>query len=156
MVVLSRTANTDPITVPKNNKPILSSDIPTIDLARPDAKLLVLKACEEFGFLKIVNHGIPMAVMDCMEEEAVRFFSLSQADKDKAGPSNPFGYGNKKIGPNGDVGWIEYLLLKTDEKSISQRCSAISAADPDRFWSARNLSPPPSTLSINIYICLCE
>lgn len=57
--------------------------------------------------------------MSTLESEAVKFFSLPQLEKDKAGPANPFGYGNKKIGPNGDVGWIEYLLFRTNLDSTS-------------------------------------
>ncbi|KAI3946877.1 hypothetical protein MKW98_003440 [Papaver atlanticum] len=54
-----------------------------------------------------------------LKSEDVKFFSLPQLEKDKAGPTNPFGYRNKKIGPNGDVGWIEYLLFRTNLDSTS-------------------------------------
>ncbi|KAL0328971.1 UNVERIFIED_CONTAM: Gibberellin 2-beta-dioxygenase [Sesamum calycinum] len=67
----------------------------------------------EFGFFKLINHGVSMELFNLLEAEAVKFFNLPQQEKEKSGPPNPFGYGNKRIGPNGDVGWVEYLLFST-------------------------------------------
>ncbi|CAH1422997.1 unnamed protein product [Lactuca virosa] len=36
---------------------------------------------------------------------------MRQYEKDQFCPPNPFGYGRNKIGLNGDVGWVEYLLF---------------------------------------------
>ena len=52
-----------------------------------------------------------MDLISKLEAEAVNFFSLPLSEKEKAGPPNPSGYGNKIIGSNGDIGWVEYLLL---------------------------------------------
>ncbi|KAI3989719.1 hypothetical protein MKX01_009211 [Papaver californicum] len=111
--------------------------IPVIDMSNPYAKNLVVKACEEYGFFKVINHGIPMELMSALESEAVKFFSLPQFVKDKASPADPFGYGNKQIGPNGDVGWIEYLLLSTnlDSTSSSQLFNSLRQKNPDFFRS---------------------
>lgn len=68
-----------------------------------------------------------------LESEAVKFFSLPISDKEKAGPPNPFGYGNKSIGRNGDVGWVEYLLLTINQESISQRFSSVFEDNPEKF-----------------------
>lgn len=57
--------------------------------------------------------------MSKLEAEAVKFFYLSQVEKDKAGSPNPCGYGNKRIGGNGDFGWVEYLLFEINSKPIS-------------------------------------
>ncbi|KAI3943024.1 hypothetical protein MKW92_007650 [Papaver armeniacum] len=100
-------------------KTCIASGIPVVDMMNPNAKALVVKACEEHGFFKVINHGIPTELMSTLESEAVKFFSLPQLEKDKAGPANPFGYGSKNIGPNGDVGWIEYLLFKTSLDSTT-------------------------------------
>ncbi|XP_058101088.1 gibberellin 2-beta-dioxygenase 1-like [Magnolia sinica] len=135
MVVLSQPA-LDQISFVENQKPASYPGIPTIDLSKPESKTLLVKACEEFGFFKVVNHGIPLEFIDRLEAEAVKFFSLPQPEKEKAGPANPFGYGNKRIGPNGDVGWLEYLLFQTKVNSISQRSWAISRENPEIFCSA--------------------
>ncbi|RZC64499.1 hypothetical protein C5167_008173 [Papaver somniferum] len=110
--------------------------IPVIDMSNPYAKHNIVKACEEYGFFKVINHGIPMELMSALESEAVKFFSLPQFEKDKAVPASPFGYGNKKVGPNGDVGWIEYLLLSTklDSASSSQLFNSLRG-NPDFFRS---------------------
>ncbi|XP_058068707.1 gibberellin 2-beta-dioxygenase 1-like [Magnolia sinica] len=124
MVVLSQPA-LDQISFVENQKPASYVGIPTIDLSKLESKTLLVKACEEFGFFKVVNHGIPLEFIDRLEAKVVKFFSLPQPKKEKAGPANPFGYGNKRIGPNGDVGWIEYLLFQTNANSISQRSSLL-------------------------------
>ncbi|WVZ99233.1 hypothetical protein U9M48_044562 [Paspalum notatum var. saurae] len=85
--------------------------VPAVDLSSPGAALAVVDACERFGFFKVVNHGVPMRTVDTLEAEAVRFFASPQAEKDACGPADPLGYGSKRIGRNGDNGWLEYLLL---------------------------------------------
>nr|QCQ83074.1 putative gibberellin 2-beta-dioxygenase 3 [Ambrosia artemisiifolia] len=91
--------------------PLTFPNIPLIDLSKPDSKQLIVKACQDVGFFKVVNHGISLDCINKLESEATKFFSSPQLLKEKAGPPDPFGYGNKNIGRNGDVGWVEYLLL---------------------------------------------
>ncbi|XP_058099505.1 gibberellin 2-beta-dioxygenase 1-like [Magnolia sinica] len=122
----------DQISFVGNKKPVSNPGIPTIDLSKPESKTLLVKACEEFGFF---NHGIPLEFTDRLGAEAVKFFYLPQPEKEKAGPANLFGYGNNRIGPNADVGWIGYLLFQTNANSISQRSWAISRENPEIFCS---------------------
>ncbi|KAF5752738.1 Gibberellin 2-beta-dioxygenase isoform 1 [Tripterygium wilfordii] len=137
MVVLSQPAVLDPLSLIKTCKPTsVFTGIPEIDLTDPEAKTLLVKACEEFGFFKLVNHGVPLNFMTRLEEQALNFFTLSQSEKDKVGPPDPFGYGSKTIGPNGDVGWIEYLLLNTNPQINSHKTLAIFRANPEIFRSA--------------------
>ncbi|KAB2049318.1 hypothetical protein ES319_A13G168600v1 [Gossypium barbadense] len=89
--------------------------IPLVDLSKPDSRQQIIKACEEFGFFKVINHGVPMDFISRLESEATKFFSLPLSEKEKTGQPQPYGYGNKRIGPNGDVGWVEYLLLTTNQ-----------------------------------------
>ncbi|KAG6538355.1 gibberellin 2-beta-dioxygenase-like [Zingiber officinale] len=95
------------------------SGIPVVDLSVTDSDALLVNACEEFGFFKVTNHGVPKELIARLEEEAIKFFSLSQMEKERYGPANPFGYGSRTIGGNGDVGWLEYLLLEINSESIS-------------------------------------
>ncbi|KAJ3695350.1 hypothetical protein LUZ60_000727 [Juncus effusus] len=94
--------------------------IPSVDLLSPGSSEQIVKACKEFGFFKVTNHGVSMNLVEKLEAEAVKFFSLPQTEKEKFGPSNPFGYGSKKIGLNGDVGWLEYLLLSVNSNLLDQ------------------------------------
>lgn len=136
MVVLSQPVEHDNFSLIKTCKPMIThfTGIPVIDLLRPDAKTLIVEACQEFGFFKVINHGVPMEIMTKLEEESLKFFNLPQSEKDKAGPPDPFGYGNKKIGPNGDVGWVEYLLFSTNSDLISQKSLSILPKNPQLFW----------------------
>ena len=110
-----------------------SSGIPLIDLSKPEAKSLIVNACEEFGFFKVINHGVPMEAISNLESEAEKFFSLPPSEKEKAGPADPFGYGNKRIGKNGDVGWVEYLLLTTNSEFNSLRLSSVLGQNPENI-----------------------
>jgi gibberellin 2-oxidase len=91
----------------------------------------VVRACERFGFFSVVNHGVPAGVVDRLEAEAVRFFASSQVVKDASAPAgaDPFGYGSKRIGRNGDMGWVEYLLLAIDRDALSTKASSAALRD---------------------------
>ncbi|KAI3741562.1 hypothetical protein L1987_59236 [Smallanthus sonchifolius] len=90
--------------------------IPVIDLSCPDdAKHLIVKACQDYGFFKVINHGVPLWLVSQLENETMGFFNMSQSEKDKYCPPNPLGYRSNTIGTNGDVGWIEYLLFTSND-----------------------------------------
>lgn len=95
-------------------------EVPIIDLSNgAEASKEMIKACEEFGFFKVINHGVPQEIISRMEEEALAFFSQPGPDKLRAGPPNPFGYGCNNIGLKGDVGEVEYLILQTNSPSTN-------------------------------------
>ncbi|KAL0702142.1 hypothetical protein Bca4012_058264 [Brassica carinata] len=89
------------------------SPIPVIDISDPESKNALVKACEEFGFFKVINHGVSSELVSVLEHEAVEFFSLPTSLKTQV-EGYPFGYGNTEIGRNGDVGWVEYLLMNAN------------------------------------------
>ncbi|NP_001234865.1 gibberellin 2-oxidase [Solanum lycopersicum] len=114
--------------------------LPIIDLSLEKSQILklIVKASEEFGFFKVINHGVDTNVIKKMEDESYNFFSKSFSQKQCAGPANPYGYGCKNIGFNGDNGEVEYLLLHANPNmSISQISKNISS-DPLMFSCAVN------------------
>ncbi|KAK8953891.1 Gibberellin 2-beta-dioxygenase 2 [Platanthera zijinensis] len=120
---------------PENNDRTVFSDLPVIDLSwkRDKVGRLMLKACEEFGFFKLINHGVPKEVIDRVESESMEFFARPAAEKQRAGPPNPLGFGSKKIGFNGDTGDLEYLLLHANRPAIYQKVRNIGGRDPNIF-----------------------
>ncbi|MFS7931609.1 putative gibberellin 2-beta-dioxygenase [Helianthus anomalus] len=125
MVMLAQYQN-KPINLSnKWNKSTNFTGIPVIDLSYPDdAKNLMVKACQDYGFFKVINHGVPLRLATELENETMRFFNMSQSEKDKYCSPSPFGYATNTIGPNGDVGWVEYLLfasnnIPTNSKTFS-------------------------------------
>ncbi|KAK4338983.1 hypothetical protein RND71_040445 [Anisodus tanguticus] len=114
-------------------------ELPIIDLMaeRSEVSKLIVKASENFGFFKVINHGVPQHVIKAMEDESYGFFSKPPSQKQRAGPANPYGYGCKNIGLNGDYGEVEYLLLHTNPLSISQTSNTIFN-DPTLFRCAVN------------------
>jgi gibberellin 2beta-dioxygenase len=109
--------------------------IPTIDLSSSSSQDAIVQACKEFGFFKVTNHGVSMDLVEKLEAEAVKYFAMSQLEKDKSGPATPFGYGSKKIGINGDVGWLEYLLIATTAEPLCE--SSIAFLRDPSFSSFR-------------------
>ncbi|KAL9660660.1 hypothetical protein QQ045_025477 [Rhodiola kirilowii] len=112
-------------------------DISAKDTNRSEILKLILSACQEYGFFKVINHGVSSDVIGNVEQEGLAFFTKPSALKLQAGPPNPLGYGSKKIGRCGDEGEIEYLLLSTDPQDIFNRSETISH-HPKNFSAAMN------------------
>ncbi|KAM7280356.1 hypothetical protein ACFE04_007490 [Oxalis oulophora] len=142
-------------TSPIRSEKILTVDnnLPVIDLSRVDDRSelskVIIKACEEYGFFKVINHGVSDDVVTRMEQQGLDFFGMPLKDKllqkkpqniniNINNNINPlFGYGRKNIGFNGDMGEVEYLLLNTNHLSIIQTSKSISAINhPSKFSSA--------------------
>ncbi|KAK8963050.1 Gibberellin 2-beta-dioxygenase [Platanthera guangdongensis] len=117
MVVLAN-PSPDEIFLLKPSKPCPSfPDTPAVDLSTPAAARDIVSASTEFGFFKVTNHGVSKSLISKLEAAAVEFFALPDVEKEKAVLANSFGYGNREIGRNGDVGWLEYLLLEVADNS---------------------------------------
>ncbi|KAE8680057.1 Gibberellin 2-beta-dioxygenase 1 [Hibiscus syriacus] len=141
MVVLSKPA-IEQFSYTRNNKPTstLFTQIPLVDLSKPDSKHQIIKACEELGFFKVINHGVPMESMSLLESEATRFFGLPLCEKQKTGQPEPYGYGNRRIGEHGDVGWVEYLLLTTSQDPNLHRFQGFRLALSNYMKSVKKMA----------------
>lgn len=72
--------------------------VPIIDISAPDAAAEINAACERVGFLSIVGHGVPQAVVDGAWTTARSFFDLPLDDKMRvAMPSLGYPYGYSPI-----------------------------------------------------------
>ncbi|TVU20313.1 hypothetical protein EJB05_36518, partial [Eragrostis curvula] len=123
MVAITAPSSLDQIPLilcPKTNAAEPSA-IPSVDLSAPGAAAAVADACRSVGFFRATNHGVPARVAAALEARAMAFFALPVQDKlDMSGAARPLGYGSKSIGLNGDVGWLEYLLLSVSSNSVAK------------------------------------
>ncbi|KFK42227.1 hypothetical protein AALP_AA2G227900 [Arabis alpina] len=126
MAVLSK-----PVSEPKPG----FSSIPVIDISKPESKHDLVKACEDFGFFKVINHGVSSELVSVLEHEAIEFFSLPKSEKTRA-TGYPFGYGNSNIGRNGDIGWVEYLLMNANLDSGANPLFSGLSKSPGIFRNA--------------------
>ncbi|CAN4104333.1 unnamed protein product [Withania somnifera] len=139
MVVLTKPAIVHfPIVKNSCKSPSLFNGVPVIDLSKPDSKNLIVQACEEFGFFKVINHDVPTEFINKLESEAIKFFSSTLSEKLKAGPADPFGYGNKQIGHNGDFGLVEHILVSTNSEFNYQKFASILGVNPVKIRTAVN------------------
>ncbi|ESW26416.1 hypothetical protein PHAVU_003G118300 [Phaseolus vulgaris] len=113
--------------IPIRSDGILPSELPVVDLSgeRAEVAKVIVKACEEYGFFKVINHGISKEVIAKTEEAGFGFFGKAMVEKKVAAPA----YGCKNIGVNGDMGEVEYLLLSATTDSIAHISKTIST-DP--------------------------
>ncbi|TQD73844.1 hypothetical protein C1H46_040621 [Malus baccata] len=123
---------------PIRSKKIMAIGIPTIDLSNYNRLKLseqIVEACEEYGFFKKVNHGIPKEVIEKMETQGSDFFAKPTMEKQRAGPACFFGYGCK-----GDTGKLKYLLL------LQTNCQSI----PGSSSSSAPLTAAPKATEKNV------
>ncbi|CAI0474484.1 unnamed protein product [Linum tenue] len=80
-------------------EPAHHEPVPVIDLSDPNALEEIGHACTTWGVFQVVNHGVPAAVLDRMEDVAKSFFSLPAHQKLKAArsPDGISGYGLARI-----------------------------------------------------------
>ncbi|KAE9599414.1 hypothetical protein Lal_00039397 [Lupinus albus] len=78
-----------------------SSSIPIIDLMDPNAMKQISHACEKWGAFQLKNHSIPLSVIEDIEIESKKLFSLPAEQKLKAlrSPGGATGYGRARISP---------------------------------------------------------
>ncbi|GKV06506.1 hypothetical protein SLEP1_g18399 [Rubroshorea leprosula] len=73
--------------------------VPLIDLASPHAASLIRQASEEWGVFQVKSHGIPMSLLNQVENQTRRLFALPEKRKLLAirSPGGSRGYGMARI-----------------------------------------------------------
>ncbi|RLN22812.1 gibberellin 2-beta-dioxygenase 1-like [Panicum miliaceum] len=145
MVVLAK-GELEQIALPAAQPP--AADVRSVDLsapagpAREAAARALVAACEEHGFFRVTGHGVPAELVCAAEAAASGFFARPQGEKDEEAPT--LGYGSKRVGGNGDIGWVEYLLLGVTPAGAVPVASASSSTLPCAAAAAASSSSSPT------------
>ena len=102
---------------PENTKPLEGVSVPVISLAESHDVLVkeIYKACSEWGFFPLKDHGISPGLIEKLQEVGIEFFKQPQEEKEKYAndPSTGKfeGYGTKMT-KNLDekVEWVDYFF----------------------------------------------
>ncbi|KAF5739672.1 flavonol synthase/flavanone 3-hydroxylase-like [Tripterygium wilfordii] len=102
---------------PENTEAIEGLTVPVISLSQPHDVLVkeVSRACSEWGFCLITDHGIPESLIQRLQMVGQEFFKLPQKEKEAYAndPSNGKfeGYGTKMTKNHDDkVEWLDYFF----------------------------------------------
>lgn len=101
-------------------------EIPTVDLsslnsddeaARKQMVAKVRAACLDWGFFHAINHGVPVELLDRVQKQAQKFFSLPKEEKLKVSkaPGSNTGYGHAAVKPTDSQPWSEGFYLANDD-----------------------------------------
>ncbi|KAG2555182.1 hypothetical protein PVAP13_9KG564000 [Panicum virgatum] len=77
---------------PRLHEVVSDAQIPVVDLADPDRAAVVARigeACTTHGFFQVINHGVPVELMDAMLAVAYDFFRLPPEEKAKLYSDDP-------------------------------------------------------------------
>ncbi|WCJ18769.1 2-oxoglutarate (2OG) and Fe(II)-dependent oxygenase superfamily protein [Euphorbia peplus] len=101
-------------------KAIPKDSIPVIDMSNwendPKIAESVCEAAEKFGFFQLVNHGIPLEILDGLKAATQRFFGLPAEEKKKyskeLSPTNNIRYGTS-FSPDSEksLEWKDFLSM---------------------------------------------
>lgn len=95
-------------------------EVPVIDMNDPDEEKinrLIIDASEKWGMFQIINHGIPIEILEKLKKVGKEFFELPQEEKEVyAKPENSKsieGYGTSlQKEMHGKKGWVDHLFHK--------------------------------------------
>ncbi|KAF8404129.1 hypothetical protein HHK36_009009 [Tetracentron sinense] len=99
-------------------------EMPIIDLSDQDQDNLVrliTKASEESGIFQVVNHGIPVDVINKLQKVGREFFELPQEEKEACatppGAGHSEGYGTKlQKEIEGKKAWVDHWNVRKEDR----------------------------------------
>ncbi|XAR59952.1 hypothetical protein NMG60_11033143 [Bertholletia excelsa] len=102
--------------VVKEEESIPVIDMSTWELEEQKVGDLICDAAEKWGFFQIINHGVPIGVLEDVKEATHRFFGLPAKEKNKyskdSSPTNSVRYGTSFV-PQAEkaLEWKDYISL---------------------------------------------
>ncbi|XP_068634727.1 gibberellin 20 oxidase 2-like [Aristolochia californica] len=98
---------------------LASDEIPVISLSAVQGDgydhlcTKMVEACEEWGFFKLVDHGVSSEIVENMKERCTEFFDLGMEQKMKGARSGslPLGYSASNLDYGSNLPWAEILQL---------------------------------------------
>ena len=102
-----------------DTKTMSQESVPLIDISKwddPEVAEAICEAAEKWGFFQIINHGVPIEVLENVKEATHLFFGLSAEEKRKylkgLSPSNNVRFGTS-FSPEAEkaLEWKDYLSL---------------------------------------------
>lgn len=106
-----------------------SDPLPLIDLTCMSHEGRLSEACKDWGIFRLVNHGVPLTLLNQLHEHAKRVFNLDFASKQGIFKS-PLSYfwGTPALTPNGlalqrgaqNFNWVEGLNIPLTQLSMLQ------------------------------------
>nr|QCP71063.1 leucoanthocyanidin dioxygenase [Pohlia nutans] len=86
----------------------------------------IARACQEWGFFQVINHGVAPSLMEEFRDLAHEFFSLGQEEKEVNAiqPGKCVGYGRFFEQSDGVANWADNLILFSygEEQRLAQPC----------------------------------
>ncbi|XP_022890661.1 feruloyl CoA ortho-hydroxylase 1-like [Olea europaea var. sylvestris] len=101
------------------NTILTEESIPVIDMSNPNDQVvadMICNAAEKWGFFQIINHGIPLTVLDNVKNATHKFYGLPAQEKKKyskeESPTNNVRYGTS-FSPQAEkaLEWKDWLSL---------------------------------------------
>ncbi|MED6223334.1 hypothetical protein PIB30_073026 [Stylosanthes scabra] len=113
----------------ENNKVVSQESIPIIDMSNNnncDVEDAICDAAERWGFFQVINHGVPIQVLESVKDATYRFYELAAEEKVKYTKENSASknvrYGSS-FSPDAEkaLEWKDYLSLfyVSDDEAIA-------------------------------------
>jgi len=135
-------------------------EIPVIDMTSPDVSAQIGQACREWGFFQVVNHRVPLELLERIRELGAHFYSKPMEEKLRYACRDtgtaPEGYGSRMLVKDEQVlDWRDYI----DHHSLplSRRNVNRWPADPPHYRSTiEEYSDETCKLAQRILSCISE
>lgn len=128
--------------------------VPVVDLSDPNALTLVSEACKSWGVFQVINHGVPITLLDAIDDAGRKLFALPAELKQKAArrPDGFSGFGQPRIAPFFDKQmWYEgFTVLGSPLELVSKLWPEDEYST--KFWYVCFLLTPCKIMLIRLFL----